>query len=80
MPWLSWLNTAELLLQVPLGLALYLSKQMLQEYLARVMEHRVAISAVRLSYAQYAEGEPVVFVHGSNADHRFGGFCRYGIL
>lgn len=43
---------------------------MQQEYFARVMEHRVAINAVRLSYAQDGEGEPVLFVHGSNADHR----------
>ncbi len=43
---------------------------MQQEYFARVMEQRVAINAVRLSYAQDGEGEPVVFVHGSNADHR----------
>ncbi|UWR08438.1 alpha/beta fold hydrolase [Ruegeria sp. B32] len=43
---------------------------MQQEFFARAMEHRVAINAARLSYAQHGEGEPVFFVHGSNADHR----------
>ncbi len=34
------------------------------------MEDKVAINGAWLSYAQDGKGEPVLFVHGSNADHR----------
>lgn len=34
------------------------------------MDHRVAVNSVQPPYADDGAGEPVIFVHGSNADHR----------